>query len=333
MSDFRKEVQDHQIQWRSQHIACQEHGEQNGRKRPWILPKDLWEEGLWPGIRSDSEHSLPDYLRRNEIEKHDGVHNLKSSWILCANLYFPFQHDSKMLACFLKENVCTRIYSVDKVELEYAEEPPLDPHTLLGEPEGGKRGKNQTSPDVAFVANGHKGLILTENKFTEHSFYKCSGRQYDNANPSRCLEFKQLYSDLENNCNQLQWANESRPNRKYWKHLNVSEKGRETLRRCPAAISGCQLFRQQALAEGIAKSGKYEFVISCVAYDKRNKTLIECMSQAGINNFTKDWADIFQGKANFSSFAHQEWVDWVLKNDNEGSWKEWLRYIKQRYGY
>lgn len=44
----------------------------------------------------------------------------------------------------------------------------------------------------------------------------------------------------------------------------------------------------EPLAEGIAKSGKYEFVMSCVAYDSRNTILIECMSQAGINDFTKD---------------------------------------------
>jgi len=335
MSDFDTSVQNQQIEWRSRHIHCPEWGEQNGKKRPWILPKNLWEQGLWSGIRSDSEHSLPDYLENNDIDKHQGVHNLKSSWILCANLYFPFQRDSDMLAGFLKQSVCSLIESVDKIELEYAEEPPLDPTNLLGEPDSGKRGKNQTSPDVAFIVNGHKGLVLTENKFTEHSFYECSSRKkkYSNENIKRCLDFRLLLSDITSNCHQLDRENKARKNRKYWDYIRISNKGRQILKRCPAAISGYQLFRQQALAEAIAEKGKYEFVISCVAYDSRNKTLIECMSRAAIDDFTKDWADIFDGKAKFTTFTHQQWVDWVRKNDNQQRWKEWLRYIEQRYGY
>lgn len=333
MTDFDTYVKQQQVAWRRKHISKQDWGMQNGKKYVWILPKELWEEGLWPGIRSGSDHSLLDYLRKNDIEKHDGVHNLKSSWVLCANLYFPFQRDIGLLAGFLKEKTHLPIESVDRLELEYAEKPPLDPHTLLGEPAKGKRGKNQTSPDVALIVNGCKGLVLVENKFTEHLFYECSGRIYDNPDPDRCLDFKRLYNDLENNCNQLQWTNPARPNRKYWNHLKISEKGREILRRCPAAISGCQLFRQQALAEGIAKSGRYEFVMSCVAYDSRNRTLIECMSPAGVDDFTKDWAGLFDGKVEFATFAHQEWVAWVRENGSREHWKDWLQYIKERYGY
>lgn len=335
MTKFEKHIQQHQIKWRAKYIINQEYGKQNKVKGPWILPKHLWEEGLWPGIRSDSEHSLPDYLGKNDIDKHTGVHNLKSSWVLCANLYFPFQRDGDMLAGFLKENVCSRIKSVDKIELEYAEEPPLDPITLLGEPDSGKRGKNQTSPDVAFIINGGKGLMLTENKFTEHSFYECSGRKKEYGNPDikRCLDFRFVFSDIVNNCYQLKWENGPRKNRKYWDYVKISDKGWQTLKRCPAAISGYQLFRQQALAEAIAQSGKYEFVISCVAYDERNETLVGSLSATGINDFTKDWACLFEGKAKFATFTHQQWVDWIRKNDNQGRWKEWLRYIEERYGY
>lgn len=83
----------HQIAWRQKHIADKRRGTQNGQTRPWILPPELWEEGLWPGIRSGSVCSLPEYLITpgKKVEKHKGVHNLKSSWVLCANLYFPFR--------------------------------------------------------------------------------------------------------------------------------------------------------------------------------------------------------------------------------------------------
>lgn len=335
MSDFDTYVQEQQVKWRLRHIDCQEQGEQNGKKRPWILPKERWEEGLWPKIRSGSKHSLPDYLEKNDIDKHIGVHNLKSSWILCANLYFPFQCDSEVVAGFLREKVCSLIESVDKIELEYAEEPPLDPITFLGERNSGKRGKNQTSPDVAFIVNGHRGLILTENKFTEHSFYECSGRKkkYRNPDIKRCLDFELVLSDPAKNCYQLDWEDGRRKNRKYWDYIRISEKGRQILKRCPAAVSGYQLFRQQALAEAIAESGKYEFVISCVAYDKRNDTLVGSLSGTGIGDFTEDWSCLFDGKAKFATFTHQQWVDWVRKNDNQERWKEWLSYIEQRYGY
>jgi len=335
MSDFDTSVQEQQLNWRSEHIDTKELGEQNGKKRPWILPKELWEEGLWPGIQSSSAHSLTNYLEKNDIEKHDGVHNLKSSWVLCANLYFPFRRDPTLLAGFLKEKVSSLIESVDTVELEYAEEPPLGPAPLLGEPAKGKRGKNQTSPDVAFILNNGKGLILTENKYTEHSFYECSGRNkdYGNTDPSRCLDFKQLYSDLEHSCYQLHWGNKRRPNRKYWNYLKVSENGQKILKRCPAAVSGCQLFRQQALAEGIAERGNYDFVISCVAYDNKNQTLISCLKSTGIDDFRAEWSNLFDGKAGFKSFSHQQFVTWIRENDSDSKWKDWLSYVKNRYGY
>ena len=335
MSDFDTYVQEQQVNWRSRHIACQEYGEHNGKERPWILPRQVWQENLWPKIRSDSEHSLPDYLEKNNIDKHTGVHNLKSSWVLCANLYFPFQHNPEMFAGFLKEKVSRLVESVDKIELEYAEEQPLNPTILLGEPDSGKRGKNQTSPDVAFIINGGKGLMLTENKFTEHSFYECSGRKKEHGNPDikRCLDFGLVSSDTANNCYQCHWEDGSRKNRKYWDYITVNEKGRKLLKRCPAAVSGYQLFRQQALAEAIARSNKYDFVISCVAYDERNETLVGSLSGTGIADFTKDWACLFEGKAKFTTFTHQQWVDWVRKNDTQGLWKEWLSYVEERYGY
>lgn len=96
------------------------------------------------------DHSLSNYLDTNAVQKHGGAHNLKISWILCANLYFPFQRDLPKLAAFLAEHVATEIQTVDAVELEFAAFPPLDPQTLLGEPDTGGRGANQTSPDVAF---------------------------------------------------------------------------------------------------------------------------------------------------------------------------------------
>ena len=141
-----------------------------------ILPESSWEEGLLPGIRTGSDESLPAYLKRTGVQKHEGVHNLKSSWVLCANLYFPFRvsDDGKALfASFLKHYVDTEIDSLEAIELEYAGDGELHPSRLLGE-EGGTRGANQTSPDLGLLVNEGRGLVLVENKLTEHSFYPCS---------------------------------------------------------------------------------------------------------------------------------------------------------------
>ena len=178
-SVFDQEMDVAQTAWRNRHVETKEHGFQGQHQRAWILPRDHWEEGLWPGIRSEATHSLPAYAEEHDIQKHLGVHNLKSSWVLCANLYFPHRRDPRLLAAFLADRINQRIVDIRRLELEWAEDSPLDPTTLLGEPKG-KRGANQTSPDIACVVGlegGGQGLVLTESKFLEHSFYPCSGRK------------------------------------------------------------------------------------------------------------------------------------------------------------
>lgn len=97
MNDCNAYMSEYQTSWRKDNVATPEWGRQNTKRYPWILPYELWEEGLWPGIRSDSTPSLPDYLRRERVQKHQGVHNLKSSWVLCANLYFPFRASRRVV--------------------------------------------------------------------------------------------------------------------------------------------------------------------------------------------------------------------------------------------
>lgn len=332
MEHFNQYMSDYQTRWRHHYVKNQVEGEWNGEKRPWILPRELWEEGLWSGIRSGHTNAITAYLDDTGVQKHRGVHNLKSSWVQCANLYFPFREDRGILARFLHKHVSSLIESVDRVELEWAEKWPLDPTTLLGEPQG-QRGMNQTSPDIAFIVNGCKGIVLTENKFTEHSFYGCSGRdkKYGNPDRQRCMNLVNVYKDTANQCYQLQWANGERTNRKYWDYLKFTTEGLTTLKRCPAATAGYQLFRQQALAEALAQKGPYEFVVSCVAYDARNHTLIKCLRSTGVDDFTKGWGSLFEGKAEFATFTHQQWVDWVEGHDVQDTRRDWLTYVRQRY--
>ena len=335
---FDRMMNEAQTAWRDRCVDTREQGRQNGKQYPWILPRDRWEDGLWPGIRSGSEDGLQAYIDETGIQKHLGVNNLKSSWVHCANLYFAHRRDTDLLRRFLTERIDRRIVAIERLELEYAEECPLDPTTLLGEPSQGKRGANQTSPDVAFVVTlkgDGRGLILTENKFTEHSFYRCSGRKkdYGNPDPGRCLVAEAVIDDPASQCHLLNWETSTRTNRRYWEYLKIGDPGRRVLSQCPAATAGYQLFRQQALAEAIAESGKYDLVVSSVAYDARNEVLVRSLKGAGVEDFPAQWGRLFDGQASFASFTHQEWVRWVRDNDADHQWADWLDWVAERYDY
>ena len=337
MAPFDKHMNDYQTEWRQNNVTSQEWGYQNGRRYPWILPQELWEEGLWPGIRSGSDNSLPAYLESTGVQKHRGVHNLKSSWTMCANLYFPFGASAEgreLFAMFLKRHVAEEIDSLEAIELEHAESGELSPMQLLGEL-GGIRGANQTSPDLGLLVNGGRGLVLVENKFTEHSFYECSAwrhkgnsRRAGNPDPDRCLNPLTVAKDPLNQCHQAAWG------RRYWEHLaDVADRDALTsLPRCPAATHGYQLFRQQALAEGIVRTGQYELVVSVVAVDERNNTLDSCLRRSGVESL-EGWGRLFRGKAIFARFTHQQWAAWVQNHDINGHWRDWLEYVNVRYGF
>ena len=336
MVTFDDQMKSHQTEWRRNHVASKECGQQNGRRRPWILPQELWEEGLWPGIRSGSDNSLPAYLERTGVQKHQGAHNLKSSWTMCANLYFPFGASTdgrELFAGFLGRHVTAGIQSLEEIELEYAECGKLSPPQLLGE-QGGRRGANQTSPDLGLLVNGGRGLVLVENKFTEHSFYECSAwrhngnsRRQGNPDPDRCLKPSQVAENPLSQCHQTAWG------RRYWEHLAdvVDRDAITALCHCPAARHGYQLFRQQALAEGFARSGRYELVVSAVAVDERNRTLTRRLKRSGFSSL-EQWGRLFKGEAAFEIFTHQQWVAWVREHDTSGSWSDWLKYVCLRYG-
>lgn len=335
-NNFYKDQKKRMIDWRVRNILSTEEGFQNGKKYEHIVPRKLWKETLW---NKEFSSQLVDYLIENKITAHTGTHNLLSSWVVSAILYFPIKYNSSiknLMLRFLQQKISSEITELVDIELEFAfpEESALSPKTLLGE-SGGTRGSGQTSPDVVFFVKTKTGdgIILTECKYTEQSFYGCSARRIDtkkkrinNPDPKRCLvpALTCNYGDI---CHQTVWG------RKYLSLISFSEKGREKLKHCPAAVNGYQLLRQQALAEGIAKNAEYNLVVSSVAFDKRNTTLIRSMRTTGINNFQTDWAEIFDGKTVFKTWTHQEWTQYVRENQKNGECSKWLEYVNGRYGY
>lgn len=322
-----------QIDWRNRHVSTSEEGWQNGGQYPHILPRRIWEENLWQGIRKE----LPAYLKHQDVKPHTGVHNLMSSWVVAANLYFPLRDNAslrRLMVGFLQTHMSPDIEEIINVELEYALDGHLAPEALLGET-GGSRGSGQTSPDVAFEVRTKHGteLILVECKFTEHSFYNCSARtevesdrRLANPDRSRCMvaASSQGFSSI---CHQNVWG------RKYWNHLELTEHGKQVLTRCPAATGGYQLFRQQALANGILKHGPFAMVASCVAFDRDNQSLKKSLLTTGIKDFETEWPQLFNDDVVFRTWYHQDWIAYVRSQDSQGEHAGWLGYLEERYGY
>ena len=335
---FAEEMKASQVRWRRNHLSNQVRGRQNKREYDHILPLSDWELNLWPGIATGTTSSLPKYLYDNRIRKHTGAHNLLSSWTLCANLYFPFRDPAgrSLLAGFLRESVSSDIDVVTAIELEYeSPNPRLKPAVLLGETDGG-RGAGQTSPDMAFEVQTSRGagVILVESKFTEHHFYRCSGRKkkpvgrIPNPDTSRCLNPLVVLSAPQTQCHLNSW------DRLYWSHLApvANRDALASLKCCPAAFDGYQLFRQQALAEALAQSGAFATVLSCVAYDSRNGVLMHCLRQStGLEDIERGWQHLFPGKSRFATFTHQQWVRWVASHASDAR-ADWLDYVRDRYG-
>lgn len=341
-NSFNEEAEQYQNQWRNKNIDPEVPlGSQKGVRYFHILPAEQWELGLWEPIRKP----ITDYISVSGIQSNRGKNNLKSSWSQCANLFFPFRccnGMADMLVSFLERQLNLGITSVELIEFEYAAPGNLEPKRLLGET-GGKRGSRQTSPDLAVLFgcnNGRSGIYLIENKYTEHNFYNCSGaenlsveRQSEfsqpiNLNPKRCLNYMRVLSNPDAECQQILWQ------RKYWKllkeHINISMVRPDI--HCPALNGGYQLFRQQALAQGIANAGIFDHVVSGVAYDSRNTALINCLKSIGIDSFATGWEELFNTNVVSHCFTHQDYVSWIKRSKNLDI-QNWAKYVTERYNY
>lgn len=335
MTSFDAQMTQSQVRWRRDNVDTADQGVQNKVTYEWLLPRWAWQQGLWPPLRGEGPGSLQAYLTARRVRPHSGVHNLKSSWISGVNLYFPFGTTGEartLLAGFLRDYVDARVRGVDALDLEWSGDLELSPRTLLGET-GGVRGAGRTSPDLGLSLNGGGGLLLVENKLVEHAFYRCparsgsgSVRQPGNPDPARCDDVPALLAD-PGRCHQASWG------RQYWERLYdaIDADAFASLGCCPAARAGYQLLRQQALAEALARTGRYGFVVSVVALDARNVALTRSLRPSGLPD-VRDWGRLFRGRASFAVFTHQDWTAWVRARDPEGSWRAWAGWIAGRYG-
>jgi hypothetical protein len=341
VTTFRDDMHSAQLRWRERTLPdIQGQGWWQKKQYDHILPRKHQQENLWPGIRTGGLFPLDAYLTVKKIQAHTGRDNLLSSWTLAANLYFPFgqsEDGRRLVADFLAATFDAPIASVKAVELEWEHaNNNLRPPVLLGETDG-SRGTNQTSPDVAFevtLAGGGHGVVLTEVKFTEHNFYACSIRkQLDGTRKAgSCHDLAALRVDPRGLCGQ-----HTEKDRRYWDHLNGPFDWGASVRWCPAATAGYQLFRQQALAEALAVNPDLGLVVSSLAYDDRNVGLLGSLRGTGtagsLRDVRSDWGTLFRGKAHFKTFSHQSWVAFVRQAAGRPTWcDDWAKYVTERYG-
>lgn len=338
MSAFRDTMYAGQMAWKARRLPhIREGGRWQGRQYDHILPRRASSENLWPGLREGGVRPLEPWLAAHDVQPHKGRDNLLSSWTLCANLYFPFGEGPEaraLLSGFLRAQTGLPVASVRAVELEYALPAPHDPGTLLGEQDG-KRGANQTSPDVAFeltLDDGRPALVVTEVKFVEHFFYDCSGCKALSADErhATCFDLAHVLADPAARC-----AHAATRGRRYWDHLAALLSDADPAARtprCPAANGGYQLFRQQALAEALARTTDLAEVVSSVAFDARNTGLMA--SVPGVTDLRTGWGAMFAGRAGFVVWSHQAWFRWVGSAENAPGWAaDWLAWVGDRYGF
>ena len=332
MIEFKERMRIHQINWRKKYLPnIISNGWQNGKSYEHILPKKYQVHNFYPAI----QESLFNYLKDNKIQHHTGIHNLLSSWVVCSNFYWPFNNDEghKLLVDYLNQFLSLNIVTINSIDLEYLDNQQcLSPSQLLGEDKG-IRGSGQTSPDLAIVfvnSVGEKGILLIESKFTEHSFYSCSGYSKTkpgkpiNPDKKRCLDTEGILNSDFKNCHLLAWE------RKYWNILkdDLNKNLFQKLKRCPMSLSCYQLFRQQALSKGYEK--KYNISISCVFTDSRNEKLMNSVCSTGLNSLPNGWQELFPN-LHFKWLTHNNWFKFVKANNLKGKWDKWINYIEGRY--
>jgi|GEM_PF-825545 len=338
MASFKSKMVTHQILWKNNHLPhIAKHGWQNGKQYSHILPKVNQEENFFKPIQKELFYPNYRYLKQKRFKPHSGVHNLLSSWALCAKMYWPFNNPEGkiLLARYFKTQANLEIETIQSVELEYEDKSlALKPAILLCEDNNGTRGSGQTSPDLAILfktKKGEDGILLIECKFTEHSFYSCSG--YKKQNPSgrvpnpdnkRCLDAKGILVSDYANCHLISWE------RKYWDLLgrDLDKVKFSSLSRCPMSSCCYQLFRQQTLAKRLQK--KYSIVASCVAMNERNSTLIYSGNRTGLIPFPRGWQELFQIPP-FYLLTHQAWFEYMKAHNHRERWDEWIEFVGERY--
>ncbi|MFC1937912.1 hypothetical protein ACFLWY_05095 [Chloroflexota bacterium] len=324
--NFRSQMEAKQNAYKRDVLKLEACGKWRGKCYHHILPEEKWQYNLFEGSREQ----VINYFAENHIAWHQQKHNLLSSQVLCINLFFPLRRYLDVLKPLLSAHFddVKRILDID---FEYTGPCQKDYFH-----EGGVRGQNRTSSDVAIIWENkdyNKNVLLLEFKFAEPGFGECS--RQGNPNQRRCQSVKSVIKAPDKEC----WR--AIRGRKYWQTIlsDTSPFRRDMLtteRYCPFRYDFYQLMRNQLLAHCIETDSQLGFRRADfgVIYHADNEDLLRMARPfGGERNPLKAWPKLLKddSRFRFHTFTIQELVSVVNGALPEGL-NVWRAYLKQRYG-
>ncbi len=328
MSDFVQRMRKTVTDYKENVLGVSEQGTYQGKPYSHILPEDKRPLNLWQGIREDAVA----YFTAESISWHRDSHNLLSSQALCVNLFFPLHEELELLTGFFSSRI-SGLAQVKKVHFEY-----IGPEGTDYLREGGSRGRNRTSADIALEWDGEdgtRGVLLLEFKFTESEFGRCGGAKSNgNTDKSRCLRSKDIIRDPSEMCYLVQ--PKKRP---YWDIILDSDGPLRTEylaleQHCPFRYDFYQLMRNQLLAHQIEKDQQSGFArgIFGVVYHGDNDRLLRMgHPYGGERNPLTAWAGMLKQPNSFVTFTIQNLLDWIGARLPERL-HDWHSFLRTKYG-
>ena len=327
MSDFIYRMRKTVTDYKENVLGVSEQGTFRAKPYPHILPKDKQPFNLWEGIREDAIA----YFDAESIAWHKDSHNLLSSQALCINLFFPLRKELELLTGFFGSRI-SGLAQVKRMHFEY-----IGPEGTDYLHEGGGRGQNRTSADVALEWDGEddtRRLLLLEFKFTESEFGRCGGAaSKGNTDRSRCLRPEDIIRTPSAMCYLMQ--SKKRP---YWDIILDSngplQTERLTLERhCPFRYDFYQLMRNQLLAHQIERDQQSGFARASfgVVYHLDNDRLLRMgHPHGGERNPLIAWAGMLKQPESFFTLTIQDLLNWIDANLPERL-HDWRNFLKIKY--
>lgn len=327
MSDFIQKMRKTVTDYKENVLGVSEQGTFQGKSYSHILPQDKQHLNLWESIREDAIA----YFSAESIAWHKDSHNLLSSQALCINLFFPLREELELLTGFFTSRI-SGLVQVKKMHFEY-----IGPEGTDYLHEGGSRGQNRTSADVALEwdsEDGTQGLLLLEFKFTEGEFGRCGGAtSKGNTDRSRCLRSEDIIRDPSAMCYLLQ--SKKRP---YWDIILDSDGPLRTEyltleRHCPFRYDLYQLMRNQLLALQIERDPQSGFARASfgVVYHHDNDRLLRMgHPYGGERNPLKVWTAMLKQPESFVTFTIQDLLNWIDAR-LPGRLHDWRNFLKLKY--
>jgi hypothetical protein len=271
LNEFEQTETRRQVQFKRKHFPGTEDGSWSKdptRKYPHILPKGDLKRVFYTPIAQQ----VLEYCDNEQIALHTEIQNLRSSQVCCFNVVFLLKQDLKLAAEVLRV-MLPGVKEVKEIEFEFTGDD--EASKWLGEQNGGKRGQNRTSIDVAIRwTDGVKNYwTLCEWKYTEQGFGSCGGYQ------SKGYKDRSFCTDLpapQYEKNYIACYLHSKKGRQYWQRLDeagISFNVLEGAIGCPFRGPFYQLLRQYILASYLRQSPDIDEVFVAALHFKDNVSL------------------------------------------------------------